>query len=200
MSIRALGAPEPFACAMLIIVAMSAAGVVHTAWMRSRASQAFRRPLDGGLSWRGRRLLGDNKTLRGFMAMVPAAGAAFAGLGLLREVAPAWLAAGWWDLSVSALFLLGCWAGFWFMAGELPNSFCKRRCGVAPGTAPAGGWRRLVCLAIDRVDSVLALLIALSLLVPVHWLTWVWVLAIGPAVHFAFSTVLYMVGVKARAA
>jgi len=191
-------APDPFACALVIVVAMSAAGVVHGWWMRSRWSVRFRTPLDGGAIWRGRRLLGDHKTLRGFMAIVPAAGLAFAALGLARVAMPEWLAAGLWNLSLVELFLLGCWAGFCFMAGELPNSFLKRRLAVAPGTAPAHGWSRWFCLVLDRFDSTLALLIGLSLLVPLPALTWAWVLAIGPAVHLAFSAALYLIGVKAR--
>lgn len=198
MFVPDLSVPEPFACALTIVVAMSAAGAVHAWWMRSRWSVPFRIPLDGGATWRGRRLLGDHKTLRGFMAIVPAAGCAFAGLGLAREALPVWLAAGLWDVSAPQLFLLGCWAGFWFMAGELPNSFLKRRLDVAPGAAPVMGGLRYLCLVLDRFDSTLALLIGLGLLVPMHVLTWVWVLVIGPAVHFAFSGVLYRIGVKAR--
>lgn len=192
--------PEPFACALLIIIAMSAAGVVHTYWMRSERSQRFRMPLDGGCTWRGRRLLGDHKTVRGFMAIVPAAGAAFALLGASRELLPAWLAQGLWDLAPAQFFLLGCWAGFWFMAGELPNSFCKRRLGVAPGAVPRSGAARVLCLITDRLDSVLALLIAVSVVMPVSALTWFWVLILGPAVHLLFSAALYLAGVKARIA
>jgi len=198
MNAHDLPAPEPLACALAIVVAMSAAGAAHAWWMRSRWSAPFRMPLDGGATWRGRRLLGDHKTLRGFMAIVPAAGCAFATFGLARDALPAWLTAGVWDLSVIQLFLLGCWAGFWFMAGELPNSFLKRRLDVAPGAAPASGGLRYLCFALDRFDSTLALLIGLSLLVPMHALTWFWVLAIGPVLHLAFSGVLYWIGVKAR--
>jgi hypothetical protein len=185
---------------MVIITAMSAAGGVHTMWMRSRLSAPFRIPLDGGRLWRGQRILGDHKTLRGFMAMVPAAGAAFAALGLLRDVLPHWPAAGLWELSALQLFWLGGWAGFWFMAGELPNSFLKRRWRIAPGTLPTSGGRRLLCLALDRLDSILALLLALSAVVPLAGMTWLWVLALGPAVHLAFSALLFLTGVKARLA
>jgi hypothetical protein len=188
------------ACALVIILAMTAAGIVHTFWMRSPRSNAFRIALDGGLSWRGQRIFGANKMLRGFMVLVPAAGAAFALLGLWRHALPAWIDAGLWQLSPGLLFLLGSWAGFWFMAGELPNSFLKRRWGVAPGSVPVRGSRRTICLLADRLDSVVALLIALSVVVPVHWLAWVWVLLFGPAVHFGFSAMLYLAGVKARVA
>ena len=192
--------PEPFACALVIIAAMSAAGAVHTIWMRSPLSAPFRIPLDGGRLWHGQRIFGDHKTVRGFIAMVPAAGVAFAGLGVLRDVLSHWPAAGLWDLSVMQLFWLGCWAGFWFMAGELPNSFLKRRWRIVPGSVPAAGRRRVLCLVLDRLDSILALLFALSVVVPVAGMTWFWVLILGPVVHLGFSGLLFLVGVKARAA
>ena len=191
--------PDPLACAVVVIAAMSLAGLVHGCWMRSRYCTRYRVPIDAGLSWRGARILGDHKTFAGFMVIVPAAGAAFALAGALRGTS-IWLDAGLWRLAPAQLFALGCWAGFWFMAGELPNSFLKRRMGLAPGTVPCRGASRLLCLALDRLDSTMALLIALGAMVPMPWMTWVWVLVFGPAVHFAFSAMLFITGVKARAA
>lgn len=187
-----------FVESLVILAAMSAAGLVHTAWMRSRVSRRFDAPIDGGRSFRGRRILGDHKTVRGFLAIVPAAGAAFGALGALRDAGVEWLAPGLWGFAPLALFGLGAWAGLCFMAGELPNSFFKRRYGIAPGTVPARGAMRLFCLALDRVDSTLALLAGMSVVVGLHWLTWLAVLVFGPLVHFGFSALLHVVGVKAR--
>ena len=195
-----MSSPEPFACAWIIVLAMSAAGVVHTLWMRSAWSSRFGMPLDAGTTWRGRRILGRHKTVRGFMAMVPAAGAAFGMIGLARDVMPAWWTAGVWDMPVASFVALGAWAGFCFMAGELPNSFYKRRLGIEPGCVPQRGLRRTLCLVADRIDSTLAVLLGLSLWVPVPALTWASVLLLGPAAHFGFSAMLYCAGVKARLA
>jgi len=193
-------APEPFACAVVIVAAMSGAGLAHTLWMRSRLSRRFSIPLDAGMTWRGRRLLGAHKTLRGFMVIVPSAGLAFTRAGVLREALPGWLAAGIWQISPGALFWLGAWAGFCFMAGELPNSFYKRRRGIASGRIPAAGCERFACLFADRVDSTLGLLIGVSCAVPVPGLSWIWILLLGPVAHLGFSALLYLAGVKARLA
>lgn len=187
------------ASALFIVVAMSLAGVAHGLWMRSAVSQRFRIPLDAGCTWRGRRLLGEHKTWRGFMVIVPASGLAFGLLGALIEIVGS-QAAPLWGLGPSGLVVLGAWAGFCFMAGELPNSFYKRRRDIAPGSVPTSGWERSFCLLVDRFDSTVALLIGMSLVVPVHWMTWVWVLMLGPIVHFGFSALLYAIGVKARVA
>lgn len=193
-------AADPYACSLVIVCVMSIAGVVHTAWLSSRLSARFRQPIDGGRTWRGARIFGDHKTLAGFMAIIPVAGAAFALLGAAREHMPAWVDAGLWALPPAALFVLGCWAGLCFMAGELPNSFLKRRMGIAPGAVAEPGGRRMLCLALDRLDSIVAMLLALSIAVPLDWRTWIGVLCIGPAVHLVFSSALFLAGVKARPA
>jgi CDP-diacylglycerol--serine O-phosphatidyltransferase len=191
---------DPIGCAAAIVIAMTSAGLAHAWWMRSRWSVPLRVPIDGGITWRSRRLLGDHKTVRGFVMLPLAAGAMFASLGAARDALPGLLAAGLWPLSSSALFALGAWAGFCFMAGELPNSFYKRRRGIAPGTVPARGAERLLCLGLDRIDSTVAMLLGLALFVPVPVPTAVLVGVFGPLLHFAFSAALFAIGVKARMA
>lgn len=187
-----------FVEAFVILIAMSIAGIVHVLWMRSAYSRRFDAPLDGGRVFRGRRIFGDHKTVRGFMGIVPAAGAGFALLGLARDAGAEWLAPGLWGLTMASLFGLGVWGGLCFMVGELPNSFFKRRRGIAPGEVPARGWERSLCLVVDRLDSTLALLSGMSLVVGLRWHTWLAVLLLGPLVHLAFSALLRVVGVKAR--
>lgn len=191
-------APEPLACAAVLVLAFSAAGIAHVLWLRSPRSAAFALPLDAGRRFRGRRLFGTNKTLRGFLVFVPATATVFAALGTVRDSLPAWLAAGLWPLSESELFLLGAWAGFWFMAGELPNSFLKRQWDLEPGEIPASGPRRWLCLVLDRLDSIVVMLAALAAIVPLAALTALVVVAIGAGVHFLFSSLLYLANVKRR--
>lgn len=190
--------PTAFVEALVILLAMSAAGVAHGVWMRSAVSRRFAAPIDGRRTFRGRRIFGDHKTVRGFMAIVPAAGVAFALLGVARDAGVAWLQPGLWGLTPGALFGLGAWAGLCFMAGELPNSFYKRQRGIAPGEVPAIGAERVLCLVVDRLDSTLAVLVGMSLVVGLHWQTWCAVLLLGPFVHLAFSALLHVLGVKAR--
>jgi len=58
----------------------------------------------------------------------------------------------------------------------------------------------VICFVVDRVDSILGALIAVSVVVPTPPMMWAYVLLIGPGVHLAFSALLYRLGVKARAA
>ena len=184
--------PDPFSAALFLIVGLSLAGLLQAAWLRSPSSHPFRIPVDGGILFRGRRIFDDNKMLRGFMAMVPGSALSFALLaGILKFDAGRFPLAPW-DLSILSYALLGGWAGFGFMLGELPNSFVKRQLDVPPGKAPR---RRAVAAAIlvtDRIDSILGMLVAVSLAVSTPWWTWAYVLLFGSAIHGAFSPLLFL--------
>ena len=188
---------DPVACGCFLLLAFVLAGIAQTAWFASPASALFMQPVDGGLTLRGRRLLGDNKTLRGFVVMVPAAAAAFAVLAMLAGD-PETL--GLWPLSVPAYLLAGAVAGFGFMAGELPNSFLKRQLGIRPGEAARTRAAAAFHFTVDRLDSGVGMLLALALVVPVSWSTVATVLTVGPFIHWTFSLLMFRLGVKARAA
>jgi hypothetical protein len=190
---------DPIACALFLIVAFALAGIAQVAWLASTTSMRFAIPLDGGLMFRGRRLFGANKTLRGFIVMVPAAALTFplvaAGFGGAHPVD-----AGLWPLTSHGYALLGAWAGVGFMLGELPNSFIKRQLGIAPGLAASGRIASVCHFIGDRWDSGIGMLTAISLAVPTPWKTWLFLLVIGPLLHWLFSVAMFVTGAKPRAA
>lgn len=177
---------------LFVCLAVTTAGVAQVLWLRSPASRRFAGPVDLGRTLRGRRLFGDNKTWRGFLGMVPACAVAF----------PAWslVVPGLWELSLPGYAGLGAACGLGFMAGELPNSFVKRQLDIPPGEAPRSpSWRRIGWV-VDRFDSLVGGLAAISLVVPVTPGVWLGCLVVGPGVHASLSAALYKAGVKRRAA
>lgn len=191
---------NPLGIALFIVAAFIIAGTIHSAWLASPVSRRLQIPIDGGLHIRERRLFGDNKTVRGFIVMPPAAGFAFWALGVLLEAMSPQLRDSLWPLGNGGLALLGTWAGLGFMLGELPNSFVKRQLDIRPGTTANGTLSSLLWFAVDRVDSIFGVLIAISIVTPTPWMTWMYVILIGPAVHLCFSVLLFRLGVKARRA
>jgi CDP-2,3-bis-(O-geranylgeranyl)-sn-glycerol synthase len=181
--------------ALFLVSAFSLAGTCQAFWLASPLSRHFDLPLDGGRTWRGRRIFGDNKTLRGFVVMVPATAMSFAVLAAAWPDTPA---DHLWKLSAAEYGALGAWAGFGFMAGELPNSFFKRQLDVPPGSPGNGRYLGAVFAAIDRCDSVIGAMAFVSLAVPVPIATWALVALIGPALHGCFSAAVFLLGGKAR--
>jgi hypothetical protein len=183
--------PNGVQCAVFLIGAMIPAGVAHTAWLKSSWSRPLAIPVDFGMTFRGRRLFGPNKMLRGFVTMPLAAGASF--------FLASRLVAGPWAISALHYVLVGIAAGLGFMLGELPNSFAKRQLDIEAGRAPLSGPAKWVCLVVDRADSILGMLVALQLSVPIPALTWAIMLAVGAGIHALFSVAMFFLGVKARA-
>ena len=107
---------------------------------------------------------------------------------------------GLWPLTIAGYAGLGACAGFGFMAGELPNSFLKRQLGIAPGAAPGHPAGAAAQFLLDRIDSGVGMLLAVSAVVAVPAVTWLLVLLVGPSIHWAFSVLMFHLGLKARPA
>jgi hypothetical protein len=156
------------------------AWIAHAPVLRLDLLRPLRRPLDGG-----RGVFGDNKTWRGALVM-------FTGVVLATAVL--------WPLMPDSLrdesrLLVGALIGAAVVLGELPNSFMKRRLGIAPGQrrlTPAG----LALVVYDQADFVPA--IALMLL-PV-WQMPLETVAIGfvavAVVHLGVNVIGYAIGAR----
>ena len=134
-----------------------AAGIVHLVVLKLDLLPALRRlPIDGGLTFRGRRLFGDNKTWRGAVVTIS------------TTTAAAWLLAHLhgccWPLPTLVPFaedhplLWGLLLGTGYIVGELPNSFAKRQLGIFPGAAGQGTAGR-VFWVVDQLDSLAGMLL-----------------------------------------
>ena len=162
------------------------APVLKFDWLRP-----LRRPLDGGRSWRGRRVFGDNKTWRG--ALVMATGVFVATLAL-------WPIDAWHDelpapVQDAGPLVMGMLLALGTVLAELPNSFLKRRLNIAPGTQrrSAGGWALTL---VDQFDIVLGIYLAC---LPV-WAMPIGTLAAGivvvTAVHLVLNVAGYALGAR----
>ena len=147
----------------------------------------LKRPLDGGATYRGRRVFGDNKTWRGAFVMTA---------GILAATLLLSLWDPWWSrlprgIRDAGPLLYGLLLGVGVVLGELPNSFIKRQLGVAPGTQ-----RNLLLTIYDQADFVLVVWIVLLPL----WTMAVWqaalVFAVVTAVHLVINVIGYAIGAR----
>jgi hypothetical protein len=164
---------------LLVFVAVLGAPVLHAPVLALDLLEPLKRPLDGGASIGGRRVFGDNKTWRGALFMI--CGPALAALALTRW--PAFRDALPDDVADSAPLLWGGLVGLGVVVGELPNSFLKRRLGIAPGTqrrTPGG----IALVVLDQADLVPGVWLCLA---PVYVLS-----AATAAVAFVAVTVVHL--------
>src|ERR1700674_5553707 len=120
---------------LVVILPVILAGIVHSPAIRFDWLPQLAKPLDFGMCLGGRPLLGANKTFRGpiIMIVVCAASAWALSFGL----SAGWLPQGFGFISQPERAVwLGAVMGLGYALGELPNSFVKRRLGIAPGGTP----------------------------------------------------------------
>ena len=163
-----------------------AAALVHLFVLRMRWLEPLRVPLDGGATFRGRRIFGDNKTVRGAVVMIVVSMAVMTLQGVYRLPSLEYF-----DYGAANLALTGMLLGAGFVVGELPNSFLKRQLGVAPG-AHGGVWHAV----LDQIDSIVGALLLLALVWVAPWQVWVIGFLLGTGLHMAVNGIFVLVGVK----
>jgi CDP-diglyceride synthetase len=134
-----------------LAVPVIVSGLVHLTVMKLDLFPGLRAlPMDGGATFRGRRLFGDNKTWRGAIVTIATVTASAWALASLNDCC--------FHLPTLAPFAelhpvaWGCLLGTGYIAGELPNSFAKRQLGIGPGASGQGLAGRAFWV-VDQLDS-----------------------------------------------
>lgn len=165
--------------AIYLLLPLAVGGLVHGLTMKYGLVPFLAVPIDGGRHYRGKRIFGDNKTYRGVVVM--AAGTALgyaiqAALHAFEGVRPYEVL----DYTTPATWLVGAAVGGACMLAELPNSFLKRRLGIASGEAASGLWAAIF-YTVDQID-----------LVAGFWLVLLWVLPFEPRLFWATVGVVFV--------
>ena len=177
--------------ALLIFLPVIGAPLLHVWVLRGDLLRGLKAHLDGGRTFRGRRLLGNNKTWRGALLMC-------SGVLLAALVLSLW--PWWWDhlphgIRDAGPALYGLLVGLGVVLGELPNSFLKRQLDIAPGTQ-SSSWSGRAITLLDQGDLVLGIWVCL---LPIHVLSvWEGLLAflVVSGVHFVVNVIGYAVGAR----
>lgn len=164
--------------------------LVHGVFLKYDLLSFMKKPLDFGLSFRGRRLLGENKTWRGLAIQIGCCtlGGVIQGWIQKKGVVPHWLP--FLDYEKFGPFI-GMLLGVGTTFGELPNSFLKRQFNIPPGQRRGGFWGSLFFF-FDQVDLTLGIWAFFFLLVKPPVLLVVWSLALTLVLHLSVSGLGYM--------
>jgi hypothetical protein len=165
-----------------LLLPLLGGAVVHGVCMRFDRLAFLKRPIDGGRTWRGRRVFGRSKTWRG--PLLVAAGAA--GVWSLQQHVlhgvPVLAALERVDYTALPGAWFGALAGFVAELGELPNSFVKRQLDIGPGET-ARGPLAVAFYLWDQLDVVIGYWLVITCVVPPTPLRLAAALAIGTALH-----------------
>jgi hypothetical protein len=91
-------------------------------------------------------------------------------------------------------FVLGLILGLSYLFFELPNSFLKRRLGIAPGEKSKKF--KVFFIFLDRCDSAFGVSLIYVLLLGLGFKEFSYLFLFAFGVHFFFSFLLYRIGVK----
>jgi len=167
------------------------AHLAHAPVLRFDLFPALARPIDGGRTVRGRRLLGANKTWRGAAVMFS---------GVLGATLALWHSS-WYrsrlprELQASPPVITGALMAGGVVLGELPNSFLKRQLDIQPGERH----RSLAGATLALFDQADFMLATWLLLRPVFRMSARQALdasAVVAVVHLPINVVGYAIGAR----
>ena len=149
---------HPLLMALYLQVPVVIGGVAHMWCVSNDVLPSLARPV-----WKS--AFGANKTWRGVL-LVPLLTAL--GALCLWPLELIFQALGWPTVwSGYSLLLAGAVAGAGYILGELPNSWFKRRLGIAPGQVPEE--QRYWFIALDQIDSAVGVALILGWWLDLSW-------------------------------
>ncbi|MCP4093335.1 MAG: CDP-archaeol synthase [Planctomycetes bacterium] len=180
------------------ILPVAGGGILHMMVVRAKWLQFLAIPIDGGRSWSGKRIFGDHKTWRGIVVIL-AATALSAGLhAMVESRSPDLSDYNYVDYSTIAWWQAGLWWGIAYAISELPNSFLKRRAGIAPGEGGSAGLRSVLLSLMDQADSAIGCSLIAWLALGVPFDIALWMIILGTAVHLLINMLLGLAGLRDR--
>ncbi|MFK7786762.1 MAG: CDP-archaeol synthase [Crocinitomicaceae bacterium] len=176
---------------LLVASPVILAAIFHMVVVRYDWASAATYPLDHKMTFRSRRIFGDNKTYRGVLVMIIASIALtylyvffvynFSGVAALNLL----------DFEMYSPLFYGVIYGLGYVIGELPNSFVKRQLGITDGKSTS-----FIQRLVDQLDSVvviLLLLIAFSNFTWNHF--WSGIIFYG-LLHLTINYLLYLLNLR----
>jgi hypothetical protein len=153
-----------------------------------KSVQKYDYPMDFHLTFRGQRVFGAHKTLRGFV------------IGILSSTLILWLQqlaakhigfiatiTDQVDYATLPILVLGPIFGASALLGDAIESFFKRQVGIKPGD----GW-----FPFDQLDYIVAASLATMPFVQLSWLQYLWLILFWFVTHIVSTVIGYKLGLK----
>jgi len=155
-------------------------------------------PIDCGLTIRGKRLFGANKTLRGFIIMPIVTFSTVILMSYLIKLFNIDTEIIIFDYNFFESYKALIY-GFAYPLGELPNSFIKRQLDIKPGENASRGIKKIIINFFDNADSIISCGFAALLLYGIAFKYVVGAIIIGLLFHFLTDLVMIKIGLKKKA-
>ena len=175
------------------------AGCLNMIWCKLKILEKYNIPMDCKKNFiDGKRILGDNKTWKGFFGYII--------LNVLCSI----LLGAIWNISnlngmnyfylklpntIYSNLAIGILLGLGYSIFELPNSFLKRRLNIEPGKTP-NRINKIYFIFLDQADSVIGCCTVLSLFYQMTFGFYIMYILLGAFTHIVFNVLLYFLGLR----
>ena len=175
------------------------AGIINSIFCKSKVFSFLKKPIDNNKKLKdGNRILGDNKTWKGFIGYIVFNTIFSCLFGFI------WKLANIEDLNyfyinhlntITYNILIGCLLGLFYALFELPNSFIKRRLGIEPGKT-ISGIKKIIFIFLDQADSIFGMALVVWMFYPIGiWIYLLYIL-IGTVTHLLINMMLYFMHLR----
>lgn len=172
------------ATGLLASIPVIVGGILHMLVVRFDLLSFLKIPIS-------QKLFGSNKTIRGFVVMPFSCMIGFSILvAIVGESASGFTI----NFSQYSIWISGLLIGLAYVLAELPNSYIKRRLGVAPGAVPQSNARLFIL--VDQLDSGILCLLCYWFFWNMPALTCLVTLVMTPIIALSIKKLLYLLKLK----
>ncbi len=176
-----------FLFSLWILLPIGAANIAPILVAKIPGLKKFNYPVDGYKKIHNKRILGDHKTIRGFIGGIIVAiivvllqQALYKNSVFVRSFSEI-------DFSMIQGVLLGILCGFGSLGGDALKSFFKRQRNILPGES---------FFPFDQLDYVIGAILMISLYVHLSWMVIIFLLVEGIVLHIVVSYLGYLLHLK----
>lgn len=165
-------------------------GLTFIVILKIGLGKKFAYPLDAGFVWKGKRLFGDNKTIRGPVIMgVFTMVYGFVIYYLLKVQLD-------FNLDNQRVLVYFLVVGLVYSLAELPNSFLKRRLSISPGETAGKGIKRYGFRLLDIFDSLFGCALVYIFFFHFSCETVLVAVILGSLLHISTDRIMRLLGLK----
>ena len=186
----------------ITFVPLIATGIFTMIFCKAKVCMKLNVPIDRGKCLKdGKRILGDHKTVKGFIGYMLIGLICNAIWGIICSIIPYLEAHNFlyvnYQNTLPYNILMGQIIGFAYAFFELPNSFIKRRLDISPGsTLQSKKILKYIFLIIDQCDSIIGCVLVVWAVYPLGIANYILYVILGLITHMVFNVLLYILKVR----